>query len=80
MRVRQSSISSSASYFGEGKCSLTIAVLLGAARSVKSCYKGVSNIYIADVKGWPQTTCLNWTLAKRFLQVFEPVLQDAQQQ
>ena len=80
MRIRQSSISSSASYFGEGKCSLTVAVLIGAARSEISVYKGVSNIYIADIKGWPQTTCLNWTLAKRSLQVFEPVLQDARRQ
>jgi cytochrome P450 / NADPH-cytochrome P450 reductase len=52
MRVRQYSISSSASYLGEGKCSLTVAVLVGPAKSGIGVYKGVSNLYAADTKGW----------------------------
>jgi cytochrome P450 / NADPH-cytochrome P450 reductase len=42
MRVRQYSISSSPSYLGEGKCSLTVAVLQAPAKSGKGIYKGLS--------------------------------------
>lgn len=40
MRVRQYSISSSEAYIGEGKCSLTVAVLISPAKSGKGIYKG----------------------------------------
>lgn len=41
MRVRQYSISSSTSYLGEGKCSLTVAVLVAPAKSGIGIYKGI---------------------------------------
>ena len=41
MRVRQYSISSSTSYLGEGKCSLTVAVLVAPAKSGFGVYKGI---------------------------------------
>lgn len=41
MRVRQYSISSSPSYIGEGKCSLTVAVLVAPAKSGVGMYKGI---------------------------------------
>jgi len=40
MRVRQYSISSSEAHLGEGKCSLTVAVLISPAKSGKGIYKG----------------------------------------
>ena len=41
MRVRQYSISSSPSFIGEGKCSLTVAVLVAPAKSGIGMYKGI---------------------------------------
>jgi cytochrome P450 / NADPH-cytochrome P450 reductase len=43
MRVRQYSISSSANYLGEGRCSLTVGVLTAPAKSGLGIYKGISS-------------------------------------
>jgi cytochrome P450 / NADPH-cytochrome P450 reductase len=54
MRVRQYSISSSASYLGEGKCSLTVAILTAPAKSGIGVYKGSTLRYMANVQAWRQ--------------------------
>lgn len=44
MRVRQYSISSSASYLGHGKCSLTVGILVAPAKSGFGIYKGTPSL------------------------------------
>src|SRR6266496_4624320 len=67
MRVRQYSISSSANYLGEGKCSLTVAVLVGPAKSGTGVHKGMYMLDNANTKVglqlsfsiglWPKGCC-----------------------
>jgi len=77
MRVRQYSISSSPSYLGEGKCSLTVAVLVAPAKSGIGMYKGIfGGFFIFNVQVLHPTILLYLSLDRKSWRVFDPADSD----